>query len=164
MKDKINYYIFLPAMILLFFLETTFIATLFYDSFPPNLVLAFLFAAVFLSASADFLYPAFIFGFLYDTFSGANFGLFTASFVLAAMAAYRLRLRFMQEETFLKVVILSIGSALVYNILYLLLAVLVFNDSISSFGGYFLSNACSDAAYAAVLVYPAMQLISKRQK
>lgn len=164
MKDKINYYIFLPLLFLLFFLETTFIAQIFYDFFPPNLILIFLVAEIFLSFSQNFLFTVFIFGFLSDLFGGPDFGIFTLSFVLTAMLIYFLKIKFLSEDSFLKVVMLSMCAALIYNIVYLFLAFIVFNNNIVDIFSLVWPKTIFDMLYAAILVYPAMQLISKKTR
>jgi len=163
MKDKINYHIFLPAMFLLFFLESTFIAQ-FWTNFPPNLVLILLFASIFLSRSSDFVYVAFFFGFLSDIFSGSHFGISTLSFVLTAMAVFMLKVKFMKEDRFTKIVGLSACAAILYDLSYLFLAILVYNADFNDYAVVAPQKILFDTIYAAALVYPAMHLIYKEQE
>jgi rod shape-determining protein MreD len=163
MKDKINYYIFLPLMFLLFFLQTTFVSQIFGDFFAPNLILIVMIAAVFLSYSANFLYAAVAFGFLFDLFAGLDFGLYMLSFVLAAMTAHSLKLRFLKDETLLRIVAASAAAAISYDAIYLALAFAIFNNNLIYSQGFIWQKMFADTIYAAILVYPAMGLISKRQ-
>ncbi|MFA7169934.1 MAG: rod shape-determining protein MreD [Candidatus Paceibacterota bacterium] len=164
MQDKINYYIFLPIIFFLFFLETTFVAQIFYGNFPPSLVLIFLFAAALLTRSSDFLYVVFVFGFLFDIFSGINFGIFTLSFVLACIILCYLKAKFLKEESFIKIAALAISGALIYNLIYFFLLIVIFNTDASFELNFVGKKIIFDLVYAAVLTYPVMWLISKKRQ
>lgn len=161
MKDRVNYYIFLPATFLLFLLQTTFFAQALGEFFLPNFVLIFIFAAVLISNDADFIYAAFLFGFLFDLFSGNNFGVFLISFVLACVALLNLKEKFLKEQSFLKIVAISIAGTLLYNIIYIALLRIVFDTNLSSDYDFIRGKVAFDCIYTAIFIYPAMLLISK---
>lgn len=163
MPDRINYYILLPLLLLCFFLETTFMAQLGGGNFMPNLVLILLFAAALLACSADFIYIALVFGFLFDLFAGVSFGIYLLSFVLSCLLLCQLRTRLLKEETFLRVTALGMLGALGYNLIYLALLFFVFNTG-SAFSLDFVSKKILfDLVYAAVFTYGAVRLIYKEK-
>lgn len=163
MKDRINYYIFLPAILVLFFLQTTFLAQAFWNFPLPNLVLLFFLPAIFLASSADFLYIAFALGFLSDLVSGANFGVFTLSFTLFAVAAYWLKMKFIKEESIFRIASASALSAIAYNAIYLAISSFMFNADLSAYHDFIWERTVLDALGAAIATYPAMRLISNGQ-
>lgn len=164
MKDRINYIIFLPLIFLAFFLQTTFFAQLFSGNLIPPLVFMVLTAAVFLSDSYDFLYLALFFGFLFDIFTGSSFGIFTASFAMAAAAAFILKENFLKDPGFTKTVLLSAAVAVAYNLTYLLLSVVFSSFGFLAHYGPIIHKTAYDAVLAAIFVYPAMHLISNKKQ
>lgn len=160
MKDRIKYHIFLPLIFLAFFLETAFLPSLLWSSYLPHLVFIVLVASVFLSLSSDFLFTAFFFGFLFDVYSGADFGLFTLSVVFSAIVAYLLKEKFLQEESLIKVFGLSVAVIIFYDLLYLGLLFLVFGAG-ETFGLAFVwKKILFDSVSSVILVFPIMHLIS----
>ena len=164
MKDRIKYHIFLPLIFLAFFLETAFLPSLLWRSYLPHLVLVVLVASVFLSVSSDFLYTAFFFGFLFDVYSGADFGLFTLSVVFSAIGAYLLKEKFLQEESLIKVAGLGAVVMIFYNLIYLGLLFLVFGTGEALNPEFIWKEMLFDSVYAVILVFPVMRLISKRKE
>lgn len=160
MKDRINYYIFLPLIFLAFFLETAFLPPLLWTSLPLRPVMIVIFASAFLSLSSDFLYTAFLLGFLLDVYSGSGFGILTASAVVSAIGANSLKEKFLKEERPARVAELSAAAMLLFNLSYFCLL------SVSGEGGDFDAafigkDALLDSLAAAILVYPVMRLVSK---
>ena len=164
MQDRINYLIFLPVISFLFLLETSFLPQIFAGGFPPNLVMIMLFAAALLALSSDFLYVAFLFGFLFDIFSGASFGIFTAALVFSSIIVCEIKSRFIKEDRFVQIAAAASAGALSYHLIYLLLFTIPYNGNISSYGDFLWEKILFDSAYAAVLTYPAMRLISKKKQ
>jgi len=161
MKDRINYYISLPLIFFAFFLETAFFPFLLRNSFQVPLVFIVLLASVFLSSSSDFIYIAFLFGFLFDIYFGTNFGIFTVSVVLSAVFASFCKDKFLKEESFGKVAGLSVAVALFFNLLYVCLLSFVFGSGENFSPAFIWKKMFFDSFYAAILVYPAMRFISK---
>lgn len=160
MKDRIKYHIFLPLIFLAFFLETAFLPSLLWSSYLPHLVLIVLVASVFLSLSSDFLFTAFFFGFLFDVYSGADFGLFTLSMVFSAIGAYLLKEKFLQEESLIKAVGLSVMVIIFYDLLYLGLLFLVFGTGEAFDPEFIWKKMLFDSISSVILVFPVMRLIS----
>ena len=164
MEDRINYYILLPAIFLLFFVQTTFIAQIFWGFSAPNLVFIFLLSAALLSCTSDFFYIILLFGFLFDVLSGKNFGVYMLSFSFACVAACYLKLKFLKEKNyFIRVAAVSVLATLVYNIIYFALSFFVFSTEFS-FSGFAAKKILFDLIYASVLTYPIMYLISKKEQ
>jgi rod shape-determining protein MreD len=163
MKDKINYYIFLPLLFFLFFLELTFSARLFASYFPPPLVFIALTAGIFLSNSADFIYLAFFFGAITDVFSGGSFGLYTTTFVVAALAVFFLKVKLSPEDNFIKALTLGAGSILIYDLVYLGLYFVLSMGAAGLSSGLVMQKLFADMLSGFLLVRPLMLLIYKRQ-
>jgi rod shape-determining protein MreD len=161
MKDRINYYIFLPLIFAAFFLETSFFAPLLGGLFQPQLVFMFLLAAVFLSASSDFLYLAFLFGFLFDICFGAEFGIYTISLVGVSVLSSLLKDKLIKEESFGKVAKASVIAALSYNLFLFSLFSFLFGAEKIFDPAFLGKKVLFDSVYAAILVYPMMRIISK---
>jgi rod shape-determining protein MreD len=160
MKDRINYYLFLPLISLAFLVETAFLPHLFWGSFQPPLVAVLLFAAVFLSRSADFLYTAFFFGFLLDLYAATPFGVLLTSLVLSAVFACLAKEKFLHEENFTRVAGVAMLSMLFYDIVFpALLALTAASRAVPDFG-FLGREALYDLAFAALAVYAGMHLIS----
>lgn len=160
MKDRINYYIFVPLILIAFFLETAFLSHVLWSGLSVPAVVIVLFASVFLARSSDFLYTAFIFGFLLDIYSGTHFGIFTASLVFSSIFTCYLKEKFLKEESFIRVVGVSVVAMLFYDLFYLSLLSLVFGaQGIFDFG-FIGKRIFFDLIYAAVFIYAAMRLIS----
>ncbi len=163
MEDKINYYILLPVVFLLFFVQTTFLAQVFWGFFTPNFVFIFLLSAALLSYSTDLFYAILFFGFLFDLFSGKDFGIYTLSFFFACAAAYYLKFKVLKEKNFIKVAAVSALAMLIYNVVYFTLLFLVFSTGFS-FSGFVFKKVLFDLIHASVLTYPIMYLISKKEQ
>ncbi len=164
MKDRINYYILLPLMFLVFFLETTFLAQSSAALLLPDLLLLLLLADVLLSASADFLYLAFFFGALADVFSGSNFGLHVLAFTLIALLAALVKAKFLREERFLRVALLAGALSAAYDLLTLFLLTFVFNADSALYADLIWRKLPLDGIFAAALIYPIMHLIAKQRE
>lgn len=160
MKDRIKYHIFLPLIFLAFFLETAFLPSLLWNSYLPHLVLIVLVASVFLSSSSDFLFTAFFFGFLFDIYSGADFGPFTVSMVFSAIGGYLLKEKFLQEESLIKVAGLGVAVMIFYDLLYLGLLFLVFGAGEAFNPAFVWKKMLFDSISSVILVFPLMHLIS----
>lgn len=161
MKDRINYYIFLPLIFVAFILETAFFPSLLGGVFRPELVFMLILASVFLSVSSDFLYTAFFFGFLFDAYFGIGFGTFTVSMVFASVFASAAKEKLMKEEGSGKVMRLSVIGMLFYDVFFLCLLVFAFGADEVFDPSFLWKKALVDSVYAALLVYPMMRLISK---
>jgi rod shape-determining protein MreD len=161
MKDRINYYIFLPLIFAAFILETAFFPSVLEGAVRPDLVFILLLASVFLSVSSDFLYTAFFFGFLFDAYFAGGFGTFTVSMVVASIFASMAKEKLMKEESFGKAVRLSVIGMLFYDAAFLFLTAFAFGANEILDLSFIWKEALADSAYAALLVYPMMHLISK---
>lgn len=163
MEDKINYYILLPVVFLLFFIQTTFIAQVFWGFFTPNFVFIFLLSAALLSYSTDLFYAILFFGFLFDLFSGRDFGIYMLSFFFACAVAYYLKSKVLKEKNFIKVAAVSALAMLIYNAAHFTLLFLVY-DAVLPSSGLVFKKVLFDLIYASVLTYPIMYLISKKEQ
>jgi rod shape-determining protein MreD len=163
MKDKINYFILLPLLLLFFFLESTFLAQLFINYFPLQLVFIALTAAILLSYSFDFIYLAFFFGVMTDIFSGGSFGIQTCVFVLTAILIFLLKAKIMPEDNSVKILAIAAGSAFIFDAVYLALAI-AFSANPGDFSTRrILEKTAFDMIAAVILIRPMMKLIYKRQ-
>ncbi|MDD3006268.1 MAG: rod shape-determining protein MreD [Candidatus Pacebacteria bacterium] len=164
MNDRINYYIFLPLIFFAFLLETAFLPSLIWGDIQPELVLIALIASVFLSTSSDFLYTAFLLGIIFDFYFGASFGVFTVSMVLTSVFASLSKDRFMKEESFGKIIGLSVSVMLFYNLLYLCLLAFAFGAEASFDSAFIWKKIFFDSLYAIILIFPVMRLISNKKQ
>lgn len=164
MQDRINYFIFLPALFLSFLIGITFLPQIFAGGFPPNFVMIMIFAAAFLASSSDFLYVVFLFGFLLDILAGTVFGVYIASLVFSAILICRMKTKFLKEENFLQIAAIASAGALAYHIITLSFLAVAANGTGAFYGSYIWERAAFDAAYAALLTYPAIRLISKKKQ
>lgn len=159
MKDRVNYYILFPALIVAFLLETTLGARLFYGAHMPELVWIMLMAGTFLTVSADFLWAAFLMGFLSDAFAGSDTGLITMSYVFGSIAAYSLRLKLMPEVSLLKSIAIAALATIAFASIHALLHGLFFGG----WGDISLGKLLADALFASLLIWPALCLIRKQR-
>jgi len=159
MNDRINYYAFLPLAASAFLLETAFLPNVLGGA-QLHIVMAVIFASVFLSTSSDFLYTAFVSGFLLGIYSVAPFGVILSSTVLAAVCAYFLKTRFLKEENFTRIAGTSAAAMILYDGSYLLMLAL----SSGALGRIDMrligQEILLDALFASVAVYIIMHLIS----
>lgn len=160
MKDRINYFLFLPLISAAFLLETAFLPNLFAGSWQPHLVLSVLIASVLLSSSSDFLYTAFVFGFLLDVYSGPVFGAMAAAIIFTSIFASSMRYKLLKEDRFIKIAGISTAAALFYNLCYLSLLSFGLGSDAVFVSGYVWKKVMLDAILAAALVYPVMRMIS----
>jgi len=160
LKQNINNYIFISLLIFFLFLQLTVIPQLFFDSVRPNLVLALLIAASFLSKSTNVLYAAFFCGFVLDIFSGIYFGPMLISFLLTILFSSYFGCRFLKELFSIRLFLISIAAVLFYNVSYLILINVNSFDRIINNYGLLFSISIFEMVYMALLVTPFLFILS----
>ena len=162
LKQNINNYIFIPLLIFFLFLQLTLIPQLFFNAVHPNLILALLIAASFLSGSANIFYVVFFCGFVLDIFSGIYFGPMLISFLLTIFVSSYFGCRFLKELFSVRLFLISAAAVLFYNIAYFILINRGdFNKIINSYEVPFFISAF-DIIYTAFLVVPLLFMLSHK--
>ena len=153
---SVNNHVFLPSLLLVMFLQITFLPQLFSESVVPSLFLILLIAASFSYKSSEIFYISFFCAFFLDIFSDVYFGpiiisVLTAIFISSYLAHY-----FLKKLFSLNLFLISFLGITVYNILYFILINL---NSIQSI--YNLTELSRLAViivfeiiYTAILIYP----------
>lgn len=157
--EKINNYIFLPFLLVVLFLQITFIPQLFFDAVIPNLLLILLIAASFLDRSSGIFYISFFGAVALDIFSDIYFGPIIISVLATIFVSSYLGYYFLKELFSPNLFLISFLGIAVYNILYfILINTGDFGYILSSYNLADLNRLAVviifEIIYAAILIYP----------
>lgn len=162
-NERINNQSFIPLLILFLLLQLTFIPQLFYGIIAPDIVLILLLAASFLCKSPDIFYVVFLCGFALDLFSGLYFSPTIISLLFSVFVSAYLGHYFLKETQFLNLLLIVSGSVIVYNVIYFVLINIGSPDRIFIGLNYMFFVILFNIAYAMLIIYPLMRLISYRK-
>lgn len=157
---SLNYYLFLPGIVLSLILQFTFIPQILPESLVFNAALLVIIAASFLSTDSNLLYAAFFTGYVIDIFSGKYFGAVIMSFLITAVIALYIS-RYLIKELHLPVMVLySVLLVMAYNISYFAISYLM-NSYVPAIDiSDVVSAIMADALFLVITIYPMIFLFS----
>jgi len=159
-RNNINNYVFIFAVIASFFLQTTFIPQVFPQNMMPDLVLVVLISGSFLASDDSALYAAFAIGYLVDIYSGKYFGAVMISYVVAAFFALYASYYLLKEVFSIGALLSAVLSVVLYNAAYYLITY-----SMNSYKpvfeiGNLITATTSDTLLLLILFYPLIFIFS----
>jgi len=115
-KLKIKTFMF--VLIVVFFLQITFIPQ-FFQGFMPSLILIVLLAGSIADRSSRILYISFVVGFILEIFSDVNFGITIVSILLMVFVVSALSSLLLKKLYSLNLFLISVIGILTYNTIYI---------------------------------------------